>query len=193
MPEYSLVFSGPVAGREEEYHRWYDTVHLPDVLRVPGVAAGQRFAIRPLPGRAAALLPFLALVEFDDAKAARATIAARNGTPLMAKSEAMDRTEGPRSCTMLHQSGAISGNAAAYLLALVEDTAAELPAGGERLVMKANPALPGHPTLRQSQALLIALASEAEAGRLAGLFDGAQATLAVAVPLTLRMPGTVSQ
>lgn len=42
-----LVFTKPVEGREDEFHRWYDEVHLPDVVAVPGVAAAQRFELGP--------------------------------------------------------------------------------------------------------------------------------------------------
>lgn len=40
-----LAFTTPVAGREEEYHDWYDNRHLADYLAVPGVVAAQRFAL----------------------------------------------------------------------------------------------------------------------------------------------------
>ena len=29
--------------REEEFNRWYDEVHLPDLLKVPGLVAAQRY------------------------------------------------------------------------------------------------------------------------------------------------------
>ncbi len=32
----SIILANFVAGREEEYHRWYDEVHAPEVSRVPG-------------------------------------------------------------------------------------------------------------------------------------------------------------
>ena len=46
--ELMLVFSNPAAGREDEYHRWYEEVHVPDVLRVPGVESAQRHEISPV-------------------------------------------------------------------------------------------------------------------------------------------------
>ena len=33
-----LVFSRPVAGREDEYNAWYEDVHTQDMKRVPGSA-----------------------------------------------------------------------------------------------------------------------------------------------------------
>src|SRR5437667_416706 len=39
---YYLVFSNPVAGKEDEYNRWYDKQHGPDVASVPGFVNWQR-------------------------------------------------------------------------------------------------------------------------------------------------------
>jgi hypothetical protein len=41
-----LVFSNPVEGKEEEFNKWYDAVHLPEVLAIPGMRSAQRYAIR---------------------------------------------------------------------------------------------------------------------------------------------------
>jgi hypothetical protein len=46
--ELLLVFTNAAEGREEEFHRWYDEVHIPDVLRVPGVESAQRHVISPV-------------------------------------------------------------------------------------------------------------------------------------------------
>jgi hypothetical protein len=48
MPSHVLVvFTNPVEGQEEEYHDWYDNVHLPDLLKVTGITGGQRFGVQP--------------------------------------------------------------------------------------------------------------------------------------------------
>ena len=39
---YQLVLSNPVAGKEDEYNRWYDQQHGPDVASVPGFVNWQR-------------------------------------------------------------------------------------------------------------------------------------------------------
>ena len=44
-PTTYLVFSNPVAGKEEEFNEWYDTVHLPEVLATPGMRSAQRYAL----------------------------------------------------------------------------------------------------------------------------------------------------
>ena len=39
---YMFVFNSPKAGREAEYNRYYDEVHVPQVLAVPGFVSAQR-------------------------------------------------------------------------------------------------------------------------------------------------------
>ena len=40
-----FVYTQPLAGQESEYHDWYDRQHLHDVVRVPAVAAAQRYEL----------------------------------------------------------------------------------------------------------------------------------------------------
>ena len=41
-----LAFTGPKSPElEDEYNEWYDSVHLPDVLAVPGVRSARRFKL----------------------------------------------------------------------------------------------------------------------------------------------------
>jgi hypothetical protein len=40
-----LVFTNAAEGREDEFHEWYETTHIPDVLAVPGVVAAQRYQV----------------------------------------------------------------------------------------------------------------------------------------------------
>lgn len=42
-----LVFNQPVAGKESEYNRWYDSEHAPDVVSIPGFVRAQRYVIAP--------------------------------------------------------------------------------------------------------------------------------------------------
>jgi len=32
-----IVFSNPFEGKDDEFNEWYDNVHLPQVLAMPGV------------------------------------------------------------------------------------------------------------------------------------------------------------
>jgi hypothetical protein len=56
-----LIFTRPVAGLERDYHRWYERVHLAEVLSVPGFVAAGRYASAD-PSRFAALYT----IESDD-------------------------------------------------------------------------------------------------------------------------------
>jgi hypothetical protein len=46
---YFFVFSNPMAGHEDEYNKWYDEQHAPDVVSVPGFVTAQRFVKNELP------------------------------------------------------------------------------------------------------------------------------------------------
>jgi hypothetical protein len=84
-----VVFSAPVQGREEEYHRWYESQHIPDVLTVPGFITAQRFELHEVDSTQP---PYLAIYELEthDANAALSEAQRRAGTPAMVMSEAID-------------------------------------------------------------------------------------------------------
>ena len=47
MERYRLsVYTRPVPGQEGEFHRWYNEVHLAEVLEVPGFVYAERWALR---------------------------------------------------------------------------------------------------------------------------------------------------
>jgi hypothetical protein len=46
---YFYVFSNPVAGHEDEYNKWYNEQHAPDVVSIPGFRTAQRFVKDDLP------------------------------------------------------------------------------------------------------------------------------------------------
>jgi len=46
---YFFVFSNPVAGHEDEYNKWYNEQHAPDVVAIPGFVTAQRFVKTELP------------------------------------------------------------------------------------------------------------------------------------------------
>jgi hypothetical protein len=48
MPVFKLlVFTNPVAGRDDEYNDWYDNQHLPDTMTFRGWKFAQRFKTVP--------------------------------------------------------------------------------------------------------------------------------------------------
>ena len=82
------VVTAPVVGREDEFNRWYEDTHLPEVLQVPGFVAGRRYA---LTGPWAADGPrFLAVYEIETEDLAATLAALRAAAPTMTASDAMD-------------------------------------------------------------------------------------------------------
>jgi hypothetical protein len=44
--QYTMIaYTNPVEGREDEYNKWYDEVHLPEFSSLPGVVSGRRFKV----------------------------------------------------------------------------------------------------------------------------------------------------
>ena len=95
MSKYMLVaFSKPVEGCEAAYNDWYNNIHMPEVLNVPGFASAQRFKVRvpmvgEMPGR------YLALYQME-AGSPEAVEAAKKAlmTAGMQQSGAIDRSSG---------------------------------------------------------------------------------------------------
>ena len=87
-----IIYTSPVADREAEYNEWYTKQHIPDVLRVPGFVAAQRFK---LPDEAGKPPRYVALYEMetDDPDALTAELTRLAGTPAMIMSDAMDMAD----------------------------------------------------------------------------------------------------
>lgn len=43
-----VVLSNPIEGQDDTFNKWYDEVHVSEVLAVPGVVAAQRYDIAEL-------------------------------------------------------------------------------------------------------------------------------------------------
>jgi len=86
-----LVFSNPAEGREDEYNRWYDQVHLGEVKAVPGVEAARRYHVKPL-GDGAPRHRYLAVYDLsgDDPAATLGRILARAQGGGFRMSDALD-------------------------------------------------------------------------------------------------------
>ncbi|MEK9210907.1 hypothetical protein [Sphingomonas sp. 2378] len=66
MTRYQLhLHTRPVAGREEEYHRWYDETHLAEVVGLDGFLTGERFVPVPLDPDARPPETYLAVYEIE--------------------------------------------------------------------------------------------------------------------------------
>ena len=84
-----MVFANGVEGREEEFNTWYETVHLAEVLTLPGFVSAQRFQLLgdPLGGT-----KYLAVYETaGDPQTALAALGAAVATTLN-MSDSMDAT-----------------------------------------------------------------------------------------------------
>jgi hypothetical protein len=88
-----VVMTNATGNRDAEFNKWYDNQHIPDVLRVPGFVAAQRFKISDAQlGDAKSQWKYLALYELetDNPAASLKELQARLGTPAMVMSETLD-------------------------------------------------------------------------------------------------------
>jgi hypothetical protein len=69
MKALHVVQTNARPGRLDEFNEWYDTVHIPDVLSIPGVLSARRYQLAQTQlGRASREYPyrFLTLYELED-------------------------------------------------------------------------------------------------------------------------------
>lgn len=87
-----VVFSNPTEGRESEYNRWYDEVHLGEVLEVPGFIAASRLRLEVGPGDDAPEFAYLAIYEMetDDPGAVLRDLKERAGEGRLDMSDALE-------------------------------------------------------------------------------------------------------
>ena len=90
-----MILTKAAEGRRDELAHWYDTVHIPDHLRVPGYVSAKRFEVDRLDGPAESLnWDFMTVydLETDDPSAVIAEARRRLGTDEMPVSAALDMT-----------------------------------------------------------------------------------------------------
>jgi hypothetical protein len=88
-----VVLTNASGGQDGEFNEWYNNQHIPDVLKIPGFVAAQRFSLAGAqmdgttsPWRYLALYD----LETDDLAGALKELAARVGTPAMIMSDSLD-------------------------------------------------------------------------------------------------------
>ena len=94
MAKYIMVVpSAPTEGKEAEYNKWYDEIHVPEVCAIPGITGAIRYKIDPAGGPSNAQ-PYLAIysVETDDPSAVIAELQRRAGSGEIRMSDAIDVT-----------------------------------------------------------------------------------------------------
>lgn len=88
MKKYILTtFSLPIEGMQIEYNKWYDEVHLHDVLNVPEIKTAQRF--KPFQQSNVVKGPYLAIYEIETDEIERVIDAFQSGTYPMRTSDAI--------------------------------------------------------------------------------------------------------
>jgi hypothetical protein len=76
-----LVMTEPLPGKEDEFNDWYSNVHLHELVKVPGIAAAQRFEAVPWSNGAVPAQRYLAVYEFDaDVEEVKEALAAARST-----------------------------------------------------------------------------------------------------------------
>ena len=60
-----LVQSNATDGKEAEFNKWYDEIHLGEVLEVQGFKAAQRFKVEGEPATGAPAHDYLAIYEIE--------------------------------------------------------------------------------------------------------------------------------
>lgn len=94
MATYSfLVFTKPVVGHDEEFNRWYNATHLPDMLKLQGFVEGQRFKIlHAVPHLEQPTWEYVAIysIETDDIRGSMAELNRKLGTDELPMSECID-------------------------------------------------------------------------------------------------------
>jgi len=88
-----VVLTNASSGRDDEFNEWYNNQHIPDVLKIPGFVAAQRFRLADaqMDGTTSPWR-YLALYELDtdDLAGALKELATRVGTPAMVMSDSLD-------------------------------------------------------------------------------------------------------
>ena len=89
-----VVLTNPREGQEDDYNRWYNDVHVPDVLRVPGFVAVQRFRLCDALSPDGFDFRYLALyeIETEDIVSTSRALSAAAGSSAMVMSDSLDRS-----------------------------------------------------------------------------------------------------
>lgn len=88
-----LALTNCVAGQDEEFNRWYDERHLPDVLAVPGIISAQRFKLcTGFEGQLAWRYLTLYELNTEDPNAILQELGSRMGTAVMPATVALEMT-----------------------------------------------------------------------------------------------------
>jgi hypothetical protein len=87
-----LALSDAVPGCEDEFNAWYEDVHIPQILDVPGFVSARRFEAVEVGDGPIKRRRYMTLyeIEAEDAAQAIAALRARRGTDRLTPSAALD-------------------------------------------------------------------------------------------------------
>jgi hypothetical protein len=66
MKTLYMAKSNPIEGREEAFNDWYNTIHLPEVLKIDGFLSAKRFKLAPTQMFEKQTHGYLAIYEIDN-------------------------------------------------------------------------------------------------------------------------------
>jgi hypothetical protein len=92
MGRYVMVVqSRAMPGRDDDYNRWYDTIHFADICAIPGIKSGRRFEATPIQIGPAGQ-PYLSIfeIEVDDPATIMAEMGKRAASGLIRPTDALD-------------------------------------------------------------------------------------------------------
>jgi hypothetical protein len=81
-----LGLTSPVEGQEDEYNKWYNETHVPEILSVPGIVSARRFKTKLVVAPGAPAWKYICIfeVETDDLRATLKALEAATSAPVAA-------------------------------------------------------------------------------------------------------------
>jgi hypothetical protein len=96
-----LMLTSPLLGKESEFNTWYEQVHAPQLLQIPGIVGVSRYRLSStqLPGNALTAHPYLSSYRLEgDLQRIAEEILTRGGDGRIDRGTAIDRNDlAPRS------------------------------------------------------------------------------------------------
>lgn len=89
-----LALTSPRQGDEEAYNAWYNDVHIPEILTVPGILSARRFKTRIVNAPGGAQWQYAAVyeVETDDLRATLKALGEVTSPPIAALDQSASAT-----------------------------------------------------------------------------------------------------
>lgn len=101
-----LGLTSPVDGQEDEYNKWYNETHIPEILSVPGIISARRFKTRIVNAPDAPAWKYICIfeVETDDLGATLKALGAATSAPIAALDASLSGSIVAKEIFALHES-----------------------------------------------------------------------------------------